>query len=63
MAVLSSGLLPSFAGIYQVRLELAEDVATGNAVPLVVRVAGVDSNTAYIAVAQEDEATTEEQDH
>ena len=62
VTVLSSGLLPSFAGIYQVRLQLAEDVATGNAVPLVVRVAGVDSNTAYIAVAQEDEATTEEQD-
>ena len=61
MTVISSGLLPSFAGIYQVKLELGEDVATGNAVPLVVRVAGVDSNTAYIAVAQEDEATTEEQ--
>ena len=62
MTVMSSGLRPSYAGLYQVKLELADDVATGDAVPLVIRVAGVDSNTAYIAVEQEeDETTTEEQ--
>ena len=63
MTVISSGLRPSFAGLYQVEVELADDVTTGDAVPLVIRVAGIDSNTAYIAVEQEQEGetTTEEQ--
>lgn len=61
MTVTSSGLLPSFAGIYQVKLKLADDVATGDAVPLVIRVGGVDSNTVYIAVEQEEETMVEEQ--
>lgn len=60
MTVTSSELLPSFAGIYQVKVELADDVSTGDAVTLVIRVAGVDSNTTYIAVEQEVEETMTE---
>ena len=33
MTVISSGLRPSFAGLYQVEVELADDVTTGDAVP------------------------------
>ena len=50
MTVVLAGLVPSFAGLYQVNVELAEEAPSGNAVPLVIQVAGVDSNTAFIAV-------------
>ncbi len=47
-----SGLAPSFAAVYRVDFQLAETVPSGNAVPLVIQVAGVDSNTAFIAVEE-----------
>ncbi len=50
MRVVFSGLAPSFVGLYQVYVELVGDIPAGDAVPLVVQVAGVDSNTTYIAI-------------
>ncbi len=47
-----SGLLPSSAGLYQVEAQLSDMAPTGSAVPLVIRVAGVDSNTTFIAVEE-----------
>ena len=52
LAASFSGLVPAFAGLYQVTLRLSEGVPTGRAVPLVLQVAGVDSNTAFIAIAE-----------
>lgn len=53
MKVTSSGLVPSYAGLYRVVVELGANLVTGNAVSLVIQVAGVDSNTTYIAVANQ----------
>lgn len=50
IAVASSGLVPSFAGLYRVTLPLGGDAALGVAVPLVIQVAGVDSNTTFVAI-------------
>jgi uncharacterized protein (TIGR03437 family) len=52
MTVVSSGLVPFFAGLYQVNVELSENAPAGSAVPLVIQVAGVDSNTTLIAVEE-----------
>ena len=60
MTVLFSGLVPSFAGLYRVDVQLSDDVSTGNAVPLVIRVAGVDSNTTFIAVEEPQPSPTTE---
>lgn len=57
-----AGLAPTHAGLYLVRFPLPTDVARGAAVPIAIRVAGVDSKTAYIAIEQEPEPTAEEQE-
>jgi uncharacterized protein (TIGR03437 family) len=48
--VLFAGLTPGFAGLYQVNAILAADTPSGNAVPLLLRVDGQESNTVEIAV-------------
>ena len=45
-----SGLGPGFVGLYQVNVEVPEDALTGNAVPVVLTIGGVTSNTVTIAV-------------
>ncbi len=45
-----SGLAPGFAGLYQVNAQVPTGVPAGNAVPVVIAVAGVSSNTATIVV-------------
>lgn len=50
MPVVSSVLDPSYVGLYRVSFRLSGDIPTGDAVPLVVRAGGVDSNTTFIAV-------------
>ena len=50
MQVLFAGLAPSFVGLYQVNVELVGDVPSGDAVPLVVEVADVESNTTFVAI-------------
>jgi len=46
-----SGLSPEFVGIYQINAEVPASVATGNAVPLQIRVGGITtSDTVTIAV-------------
>ena len=60
MTVVFSGLLPSFAGLYQVKAQLSDEAPSGSAVPLVIRVAGVDSNTTFIAVEEPQTSPTVE---
>ncbi len=50
MQVEFSGLAPSLAGLYRISLKLVGDIPSGGAVPLVIQVAGIDSNTTFIAV-------------
>ena len=50
MRVVFSGLASSFAGLYRIKLELVGEVPSGDAVPLVIQVGGIDSNTTFIAV-------------
>lgn len=50
MPVLFSGLVPSLVGVYQVDVQLEGELDAGKLVPLVLQVAGVDSNTTFIAV-------------
>ena len=45
-----SGLAPNFVGLYQVNFQIPAAAASGNAVPLVLSIAGVSSNTATIAI-------------
>ena len=45
-----SGLAPGFVGLYQVNMQIPAGVAGGSAVPLVLMIGGVSSNTATIAV-------------
>jgi uncharacterized protein (TIGR03437 family) len=45
-----SGLTPGFAGLYQVNVQVPDGVSPGDAVPVVVTIGGVSSNTATIAV-------------
>jgi uncharacterized protein (TIGR03437 family) len=47
---LFAGLAPGFVGLYQVNVQLPAGVAAGNAVPVVVSTANLNSNTATIAV-------------
>jgi uncharacterized protein (TIGR03437 family) len=45
-----SGLAPGFAGLYQVNAVVPAGTASGNAVPLVISIGGVQSNAVTIAV-------------
>jgi uncharacterized protein (TIGR03437 family) len=45
-----SGLAPGSAGLYQVNVTIPSGVTPGNAVPVVLTIAGVQSNTVTIAV-------------
>lgn len=45
-----SGLSPGFVGLYQVNIQVPANAPTGNAVPVVLTVNGVNSNTVTIAV-------------
>jgi minor extracellular serine protease Vpr len=45
-----SGLAPGFVGLYQVNAQVPAGSATGSAVPVVVSIGGVESNTVTIAV-------------
>jgi uncharacterized protein (TIGR03437 family) len=45
-----SGLAPGFAGLYQVNVQVPDGISPGEAVPVVVTIGGVASNTATIAV-------------
>ena len=45
-----SGMAPGFAGLYQINVQVPDGVAVGSAVPIVVTIGGVASNTATIAV-------------
>jgi uncharacterized protein (TIGR03437 family) len=45
-----SGLAPGFAGLYQVNAIVPEGASAGNAVPVVLSIGGVTSNTVTIAV-------------
>jgi uncharacterized protein (TIGR03437 family) len=49
-AVLFAGLAPGFVGLYQVNVQFPTGEASGNAVPVIVSTAGLNSNTATIAV-------------
>ena len=51
LAVAFSGLATSFAGVYRIDLVLNETSPAGDAVPIAIRVGGVESNTAFIAIA------------
>jgi uncharacterized protein (TIGR03437 family) len=48
--VLFSGLAPGFVGLYQVNALLPETAPGGNAVPVVISIGGMTSNTVTIAV-------------
>jgi uncharacterized protein (TIGR03437 family) len=45
-----SGLSPGFVGLYQVNLQIPSNAPSGDAVPVVLTIAGVTSNTATIAI-------------
>jgi uncharacterized protein (TIGR03437 family) len=45
-----SGLSPGFVGLYQVNLQIPSTAPSGNAVPVVLTIGGVQSNTATIAI-------------
>jgi uncharacterized protein (TIGR03437 family) len=45
-----SGLAPGFVGLYQVNIQIPGSAPSGSAVPLVLTIGGVASNTATIAV-------------
>ncbi|MBS1859160.1 MAG: hypothetical protein JST11_27550 [Acidobacteria bacterium] len=45
-----SGLAPGFVGLYQINARVPDGVAPGAALPLIVTIGGVQSNTATIAV-------------
>ena len=45
-----SGLSPGFVGLYQVNVPLPENAPTGDAIPVVLSIGGVISNTVTIAV-------------
>lgn len=47
---LFAGLSPGYVGLYQVNVQLPTGVTTGNAVPVIVTTANLNSNTAVIAV-------------
>ena len=45
-----SGLTPGLVGLYQVNVQVPSGVAAGSAVPVVISVAGVPSNSATMSV-------------
>jgi uncharacterized protein (TIGR03437 family) len=45
-----SGLAPSFVGLYQVNAKVPANAPTGDAVPVVINIGGINSNTATVAV-------------
>ena len=45
-----SGLTPGFVGLYQVNAQVPANAPTGNAVPLIINLGGIASNTVTIAV-------------
>jgi len=45
-----AGLSPGFVGLYQVNVQLPAGVTPGNATPVIVTTANLNSNTATIAV-------------
>jgi uncharacterized protein (TIGR03437 family) len=45
-----SGLSPGFVGLYQVNLQIPQTAPSGDAVPVVLTIGGVKSNTATIAI-------------
>jgi uncharacterized protein (TIGR03437 family) len=47
-----SGLSPGSVALYQVNVQVPAGSQTGNAVPIVIQMGDVSSNTAYIAVQQ-----------
>jgi hypothetical protein len=47
---LFSGLAPSFAGLYQVNVQLPPDVTSGSAVPVTLTIGGASSNTVNVAI-------------
>lgn len=50
VTVAFSGLAPGFVGLYQVNITIPSTAPSGSAVPLVLTIGGVQSNTATIAV-------------
>lgn len=48
--VLFSGLAPGFVGQYQVNVQISADVSGGDAVPVVITIGGVQSNTVTMAI-------------
>jgi uncharacterized protein (TIGR03437 family) len=48
--VFFSGLAPGFVGLYQLNVEVPAAAPSGNAVPLVISIGGVSSQTTTIAV-------------
>jgi len=48
-----SGLAPGFVGLYQVNIRIQEETPGGDAVPVVLTIGGVESNTVTIAVEGE----------
>jgi len=48
--VVFSGLSPGFVGLYQVNLQIPQTAPSGNAVPVVLKIGGVTSNTVTIAI-------------
>ena len=53
-----SGLAPGFVGLYQVNAEIPAGAPTGNAVPLVLTIGGVQSNSVTIAVSDGQSASS-----
>jgi minor extracellular serine protease Vpr len=45
-----SGLAPGYVGLYQVNAQVPAGAATGSAVPVVISIGGVASNTVTMAV-------------
>jgi len=45
-----SGLAPGLLGVYQVNILIAANAPTGSAVPVVLNIGGVASNTVTIAI-------------
>ena len=50
LPVLYGGLTPGFIGLYQINVQLPEDVMVGDAVPVVVSAGGQSSQTAAIPI-------------
>ena len=49
--VILSGLAPGFVGLNQVNVQVPDGVTPGDAVPLVLTIGGVTSNTVTVAIA------------